>query len=151
MIKKFLLLALIISLACSCSNYKKISLNNVNIGDISYKGNSINANFNISVNNPTKSTFKVTNIKGVLKKGEGNFINFNVPKDVVIPPGAPFNTSFETLVKVPSPLALLDLGMNAKDYKLDIEATLKQGCFKKKIRYKDIPFEKLEKAIKTLL
>ena len=147
--KLFLFLLLSTLLLQGCSSYKQISLEEVEFGKMKItaltKGK---VNLTLKVNNPTRSTFKVTSIDGYLKNGAIEFARVSLPEEFQVKPGTPATAVVQLDVEVSDPLALLTSGLSlnslkAENFTVDAYMTIKKGGISKRLKIKDVPLRQL--------
>ena len=147
--KLFLFLLLSALLLQGCSSYKQISLEEVEFGKMKItaltKGK---VNLTLKVNNPTRSTFKVTSIDGYLKNGAIEFAKVSLPEEFLVKPGTPVTADVQLEIEVSDPLALLTSGLSlsslkAENFTVDAYVTIKKGGISKRLKIKDVPLRQL--------
>ena len=147
--KLFLFLLLSTLLLQGCSSYKHISLEEVEFGKMKItaltKGK---VNLTLKVNNPTRSTFKVTSIDGYLENGAIEFAKVSLPEEFSVKPGTPAIAVVQLDVEVSDPLALLTSGLNlnslkTENFTVDAYVTIKKGGISKRLKIKDVPLRQL--------
>ena len=147
--KLFLFLLLSTLLLQGCSSYKQISLEEVEFGKMKItaltKGK---VNLTLKVNNPTRSTFKVTSIDGYLMNGAIEFAKVSLPEEFQVKPGTPATADVQLEIEVSDPLALLTSGLSlsslkAENFTVDAYMTIKKGAISKRLKIKDVPLRQL--------
>ena len=147
--KLFLFLLLSALLLQGCSSYKQISLEEVEFGKMKItaltKGK---VNLTLKVNNPTRSTFKVTSIDGYLKNGAIEFAKVSLPEEFLVKPGTPVTADVQLEIEVSDPLALLTSGLSlsslkAENFIVDAYVVIKKGGISKRLKIKDVPLRQL--------
>ncbi len=148
--RRFLIvLAAAMTVLCSCSNYKDIAVEDIDISGVEFVSMSrYRIALVVEVDNPSGLTFKVEDIEGAVFKNGGKFADITVDNQLVIPSRSLTEVPVECTVAVADPLSVLAMGLNFKnlDFKqftLDIEGTVKWGNIKKKVAFKNLPLESL--------
>lgn len=148
--KKFLFFLLLSAfLLQGCSGYRQISLEDVEIGKVkitAFTGAQVQTT--LKINNPTRSTFRITSLEGIVKNGELEFARVSLPQEFSVQPGAPAIVETKLAVEVSDPLALLSSGLSlnslkAENFTVDVAVQIKKGGVSKWMRMKDVPLKQL--------
>lgn len=152
--KYLMLVATFVSLLCSCTNYKHIDVNDVKLEKFKLISTSkADLQLQVSVNNPSKTIFTITDIQGVLYRDDVPFANLSLLEEIVIPPQAVTDVHVKCRINLLDPLAVLVMGLdmsswNEDEFTVDIKTTVKGGGLKKSFRLKKVPLSKVIKRIK---
>ena len=137
-----------------CSSYRSIVVEDLNISSFRLKSASkIDLGLKASVENPTKSTFELVDVEGVVNRDNMPFANISLLEDSVIPPFYEGEIPIKCRVDLIDPMAVLVMGLDIKswnisDFNLNIKATVKKGAIKKSFKMNNIPLDKLVKKFK---
>ncbi len=148
--KKFFLFLLFSTLLLQgCSNYRQISLNDVEIGKVKITAlTGAQIQTTLKINNPTKSTFRIVSMEGTVKKNGVEFARITLPQEFEVPPGKPATIKTSLAVEVSDPLALLSSGIKLSsfrsgNYTIDADVQIKKGIISKHLKIKEIPLKQL--------
>lgn len=153
--KKFFGLFIIFTLLLSsCSNYRSIEVEDLSVSSLKLKSASkIDLGLKAHVENPTRATFELVDVNGIVYKGDMPFANILLLENSVMPPFYEGDIPINCRVELIDPMAVLVMGLNIKswnisDFKLDVKATVKKGAIKKSFKMNNIPLDKLVKKFK---
>ena len=154
--RKFIIVVLLalpfIISTSSCSKYRDITIEEVNIGSISMKStNRVQATLNVEVNNPTHHNFIIKDINGLIYKNDKSLAEINLKNTPTIKKNSISTVPLVLNVHFTDPVSMLYLGLNYQDLNLneifldlDIKANTGLGIQKKK-RFKKISVAQLLK------
>ena len=105
-------------------------------------------NLTLKVNNPTRSTFKITSIDGYLMNGAIECAKVSLPEEFQVKPGSPATADVQLEIEVSDPLALLTSGLSlnslkTENFTVDAYMTIKKGAISKRLKIKDVPLRQL--------
>jgi LEA14-like dessication related protein len=153
--KKFFLFLLLSTLLLQgCSSYRQISVDDVEIGKVKITAlTRAQVQTTLKINNPTRSTFRITALEGTVKNKDVEFARISLPQEFSVPPGTPATVETMLAVEVSDPLSLLSSGLSLKSLKaenftIDAAVQIKKGGVSKWLRMKDVPLKQLLENIK---
>jgi len=143
-------------LLCGCTDYKQLKVTSCKIGvlkGLSYSDGKASADLrlDVGVDNPTRSSFDVSDIDAILYYNEGKpFAQITSDKSVNIAPGN--DGMIPVLLKVTflDPLAIMFGGLDTKGMYADIEAKFHTGMIIKNFSKKGLSVEKLVEAASNI-
>ncbi|MFA6677090.1 MAG: hypothetical protein WCS34_05820 [Bacteroidales bacterium] len=154
--RKFIIVVLLalpfIITTSSCSKYRDITIEEVNIGSISMKSTDrVQATLNVEINNPTHHNFIIKDINGFFYKSDKNLAEINLKNTPTIKKNRTSTIPLVLNVHFTDPVSMLYLGLNYKDLDfneifldVDIKANTSFGIQKTK-RFKKISVAQLLK------
>lgn len=148
--KKYIAL-LVVSLMflCSCSRYKDIEINDVDIVKVQMASMArYNISLAVEVDNPSGLTFNITQVNGSVFRNGEKFADIIVDKPMKIRARKVEDIPVEFTVAVTDPLALLAVGLSYKNldlsqFTLTMEGTVKWANVKKTVKLKDLSLQEL--------
>lgn len=142
---------------CSCKKYNQIEFGNFRIAEVEInKLNSIDLTATVNVNNPTKSTFIIDDINGILNKENKTFATIVLTDADIIASESEKDIHITCRVNIKDPLSILALGLDPNTWDQDafrISGTLTfktDKGLKKSIKIKNEPLSSLLKKISVL-
>lgn len=148
--RRFLIvLAVALTVFSSCSRYKDIAVEGVDISGVELVSISrYKIKLLVEVDNPSGFSFKVEDIEGAVFRNGGKFADIIVDNVLEVPSYSLIGVPVECTVAVADPLSLLAVGLSFKNLDLDqftinVEGTVKWGKIKKKVAFKDLSLKSL--------
>ncbi len=149
--KRFFRLIAVLSLLLlnGCKGYRDVQVSNVEIESLRILSTSkINLGLGVELDNPSKSTFELVGLEGVVYKDDTPLANVFLLEDAVIPSKYVGEVEVKCTMELIDPLAVLAMGLNVKSWDLDkfnlkLKATIKKGAIRKTFKVDDIPLEML--------
>ncbi len=153
--KKFFGLIVILTLLlCSCSSYKSIIVEDLKISTFKLESTSkMRLGLKAHVENPTRATFELVDVSGVVYKGDMPFAEIVLLDNSVVSPYYDGEIPINCRIILTDPMAVLVMGLDIKswnigDFKLNLKVTVKKGAIKKSFKMNNISLEKLVKKFK---
>lgn len=156
--KKFSFILLLMAILFQgCASYRQIELVDVEFGKVRMKAlTKAEINVTLKIENPTRSTFHISSMDGVVNGAGSEFARFSLAQEISVPPGNPALVQAAIVAEVTDPLALLANGLSLnslKDEKFTVDASLqiRKGLVKKKFKIKEVPLKELLKELNLQL
>ncbi len=150
---KWKIFSLLMSLLlfAGCAQYKEIDIDDIKINRIKMQSAKvIDLGFNVTVDNPSATRFRLQSVDGILYRNGVEFANLILIQEVELP--ARFSGDVQALctLTLTDPLAALVLGLNmaslnSDSFTIDLVATVKGGIIKKSFKYEDVPLSEVIK------
>lgn len=148
------LLLAVFLLAAGCTDYRKISVEDVSVSSFRFKSTSTaEIVLDVLVDNPTRRTVSLETGDLVLYKEGKDFVLFELDGVPSAPPETRGVVKFLVRARVVDPLAAIAAGLNFRtwhkeDFTLNGKIMVKmEGAGKKTVRLKNIPLERVIKYI----
>ncbi|MBQ7774087.1 MAG: hypothetical protein IJ383_08515 [Bacteroidales bacterium] len=151
------LLLMLVALSCilgGCANYRQISLEDVQLGKIKMAGmTKADVGFRLLVNNPTKATFTVEDITGMVYKEGVEFARISMFEPFQVAPGTPSGADATLRLEIADPVSALVMGVNLKSWKMeqftvDARVQVKGKGIRKNFTFRDKPLKELAGDLK---
>lgn len=151
------LLLILVALGCifgGCANYRQISLEDVQLGKIKMAGmTKADVGLKLLVNNPTKATFTVEDISGMVYKEGVEFARISMFEPFQVAPGTPSDANAILRVEIADPVSALVMGLNFKSWNLDqftvdAKVRVKGKGLKKNFTFEGKPLKELVEDLK---
>lgn len=117
------LLLILVALSCllsGCANYRQISLEDVQLGKIKMAGiTKADVGLKLLVNNPTRATFTVEDIKGMVYKEGVEFARISMSAPFQVAPGTPAATEATLRLEIADPVSALVMGLDFSSWKIE--------------------------------
>ena len=152
--KIILLLIAALAVIYGCSNYRDIQLKEIKLQSIRLKSASgVEISLKVTINNPTSSEIKISNISGTLFRDGSKFADIKLIKPTPIPPQAESVIILPLKITFNDPLSLIVMGTNIttwdqNNFTADITVSAEDGILRKNFNKKGI---KLNKYIKNII
>jgi len=142
--RKFIIVVLLslpfIITTSSCSKYRDITIEGVNMGPVTMKTTDrVQVTLNVEINNPTHHNFIIKDINGLIYKKDKNLADINLKNTPTIKKEGISTVPLVLNLHFKDPISLLYLGLNYKDINLNeifldlnIKANTSFGIQKKK-------------------
>lgn len=150
--KYIVLLAVSLLFLCSCSRYKDIEINDVDIVKVQMASMArYNIGLAVEVDNPSGLTFSITDVNGSVFRNGEKFADIIVDKPMKIRAHKVEDIPVEFTVAVSDPLALLAVGLSYKNldlsqFTITVEGVVKWANVKKTVKFKDLSLQELFSA-----
>ena len=150
--KKFILiLVAAASILAGCTNYKNISIDDINLGKIRMVAlNAAEADITLQVNNPTKAVFELDGIDIIITNGTSEFAKITQVKKnaVLVTPRNASSVQVTLRADLTNPFAALAQGLDPQAWDLDKfkangTITVRKGKIYKALKIEDIPLSAL--------
>ena len=107
----------------------------------------------VLVNNPTKSTFTITDIQGTLFRDDTRFAEVSLLEEAVVSPLSREETVIKCRIHLLDPLAVLVMGLdirswNPEEFKLNLKTTVRSHGIKKNFKIDNIALDRVLKHVK---
>ncbi len=138
-------------LFAGCAKYNEVDINDVKIGKVKMVGaKDIDVQLKANIENPTGTEFKVVSIDGSVFRNGVDFVGLQLVEEATVPARSSGDVILKCRVTLKDKMSALALGLNlaylnSDDFTVDLNATVKGGMVKKRIRYKDVPVSQLLK------
>lgn len=151
------LLLILVALSCllsGCANYRQISLEDVQLGKIKMAGmTKADIGLKLLVNNPTRATFTVEDISGMVYKEGVEFARISMFDPFQVAPGTPSATDAILRLEISDPVSALVMGLDFGSWKMeqftvDAQVQVKGKGLKKNFTFKDKPLKELVEDLK---
>lgn len=148
--KRIIFLFLALTAIISCTEYKEVSVSNLDIQSLKLK-NATTADIQVSalVNNPTKHTLSLILADATLIKEGKEFAYFTLTDTVSVAPSTNGAVTITVEGRIVDPIAFLTTGLDFRSWSPD-QFTVDGKCivkssqgYKKRIKLKDVPAKKL--------
>lgn len=156
--KKFSIILLLMAILLQgCASYRQVELADVEFGKVRMTAlTKAEINVTLKIENPTRSTFHISSMDGVVKGAGSEFARFSLAQEISVPPGNPALVPATIVAEVTDPLALFANGLSLnslKDEKFTVDASLqiRRGLVKKKFKIKEVPLKELLKELNLQL
>lgn len=153
--RKFLILTALCALfLCGCSGYRQVEISGVQVQKVKLVSTSdVDLDLAVEVDNPTRSTFTVSDLEGMLSRNGAAFARVTLREDAVVYPRTVADAELRCRIHLLDPLAVLVMGLDFRSWKpeefrLDLAATVRSGAVKKKFRMQDVPVAQVLNRIK---
>ena len=152
--KYFVLVVLSALLLSSCAGYKNIDLRDFSINKFKLVSTSkVYLDIDTEIDNPSKSSFSINDISGIVYKDDIPFAEVTLLEDVFVPAKFEGVITIKSQIKLLDPLAVLVMGLkidtwDPKEFKMKLKVTVKKGIIKKTFKLNNIPLDKVVKKIK---
>ncbi len=161
--RKLLLLLCCVGLLCSCSEYRKLEIKNIDvdkIGNLSYVDGHVLVDVSLKalVDNPTGKKFAVKKVNAeVFAANRKKFASISSGDNIAVIPSKysdtiPLNLS----VVIVNPLSLASMkgfsleSFSNKNMTVDYSMVVRSGILSRKIKDKDVPVSKLTEIVKKI-
>lgn len=152
--KRYLiLLAAAILILGGCANYRNIEITGAEIESFKLvSASEYGIVLSVGVDNPSGTDFIVKNASGQLLKDGSVFADIVLDEDVAVPEKYIGNVPVKCIVTLRDPLAVLAMGLKFRSldinqFAVNFTAVVKGGAIKKKIRFENVPLERLAEYI----
>lgn len=154
--KKFILiLVAAASILGGCSNYKNISIDDVNVGKLRMVAlNAAEADITLQVNNPTKAVLELDGVDLIITNGASEFAKITqVKKDaVMVTPRNTTSVQVTLRAELTNPFAALAQGLDPQAWDLEKfrangTVTVRKGKIHKALKIEDIPLSALARHL----
>jgi hypothetical protein len=133
----------------SCQNYKKLRFIDTQVTNVKFIGTSqVELDLNVQIDNPTVSSYTITNLFGTFYKNDKDFADVQILDDVTIVPRSMNNLPVPLQLTMINPLGFLN-GISLDTFKTDaytvsLDITVRNGIgLSKHIIYDHVPAKDL--------
>ncbi len=152
--KRILFLLSILVAFSSCSSYRDVIINSVELKAFSLQSTSkAMISFDVEVDNPTNKTLYLSDLSGTLSEGDQEFAEFRLTDKASVPPKSTSQADVEVDIKLTNPMILMSIGLNIdswdmSNFIINGEAIVETSSgLKRKMKLKDITLEELLNSI----
>ena len=153
--RKFLILTLLLAaILGGCSKYREVEVEDVRLQKIRLvSASKADLQLRVLVNNPTKSTFTITDIQGTLFRDDTRFAEVSLLEEAVVHPLSREETVIKCRIHLLDPLAVLVMGLdiqswNPEEFKLNLKTTVRSHGIKKNFKIDNIALDRVLKHVK---
>lgn len=153
--RRIVLFITAVLLLAGCSQYRRISVNDVAVGSFRFNGtSSASIVLTARVDNPTGHTVSLEEVDAVLLREGKSFVNLTLEGPVSAAPASESKVSIPVLASVLDPVAIITAGLNLKswdmqDFTVDGRIVVSSdGRAKKTLKLNNVPLQDIVGSLK---
>lgn len=152
--RRFVCLFIAAVLLAGCTDYRRISIDNVAVDGFSFSStSSATVKLKADVCNPTERSLSLESVDAVLLREGKEFVYFTLEGTPSVAQDTCSTVTVPVKAKVADPISILTAGLNFKswnleDYVVNGKLVFRYGNMKKTVRIKKMPLEEFVKSFR---